>query len=108
MKKFLTTVTVLFCLTTGVFCQTTQNSRTTTMRSSSTRSTVNNNSSNATDIKSGYVGSSRFMGGNMRRSGVTSSMGTGMTRSLVGNSSHGTNRTQPAKNDSTKGRNKGE
>ena len=102
MKKFFLSIIALFCLTTGVFSQTTQSSRTTTMRSSSTRSTVNNNIGNVTDIRSGYVGNSRFMGGNMRRSGVTNGMGTGMPRSLVGNGSHGTSRNQEVKNDSIK------
>ena len=102
MKKIILSIIVLFCLTTSVSSQTPQNSRTTNMRTSSTRSTVNNNSGNVQDIKNGYVGSSRFMGGNMRRSGVTNKMGTGITHSLVGNGSHGTSRNQPAKNDSTR------
>ena len=104
MKKILLTVITLFCLTTAIYGEDNdrlQSNRTTNMRSSSTRSTVNNGSK-VQDIRSGYVGNSRFMGGNMRRSGVTNGMGTGMTRSLVGNGSHGTRRNQPAKNDTTK------
>jgi hypothetical protein len=105
MKKILLTVITLFCLTTAIYGEDNdrqQSNKTTNMRSSSTRSTVNNNGSNVQDIRNGYVGNSRFMGGNMRRSGVTNGMGTGMTHSLVGNGSHGTKRNQSVKNDTTK------
>ncbi len=105
MKKFLFTFITLFCLTTAIYGDDDdrqQSNRTSNMRSSSTRSTVNRGG-NVVDIRSGYVGNSRFTGGNMRRSGVTNgSMGTGMTRGFVGNGSHGTKRNQSEKNDTTR------